>query len=318
MMTKTYVRRGLALVVIACFAVMGAATAGNDEGGGDDESSQAASAALSELQTHLSSGSTYGEGPDGEFIAQAVRAVLAPGDGVAVRVVEGAPRKITVLVRYRTTDGYESLADISQSERNEELDRILQAIDVKYEGGADEIGLGIRGSFVYGAIAVRKPGQAVEYHSGTIVSTDVLDPMLIAEPGTPAPRALTLNQPVSGSILSFPIPQPYYTFTLAEPKGVRVRVTTDKPRESAPIPIVCAGVTRAGQCSVEDELEDEMHPEELVAEAVAAEEAAEGATFIEDYFSLQAGTYTVILFRNDCAGAEPCATDGANFTLTVL
>ncbi|MCB9615567.1 MAG: hypothetical protein H6722_24310, partial [Sandaracinus sp.] len=117
-----------------------------------------ANAALRALEAHLDRGESYAEGPDAELIAAAARDAVAPGDGVAVKVVPGTPRHVTVLVRYRSTGGYENLREIDQTARNEELDRILASIDEGYQAGADVIGVAIRGPMAYGAIAVRRPG----------------------------------------------------------------------------------------------------------------------------------------------------------------
>jgi hypothetical protein len=329
---RSLARRTLSVLVISLFAVLGAATskapeegegAGEPTGSAPAQGEQARSAALQALEAHLASGETYGEGPDAQVIAAAAREALAPGDGVAVKVVPGAPRHITVLVRYRSDGGYENLREISQSERDRELDRILDAVDGGYEAGADVIGLAIRGPFAYGAIAVRRPGQSVEYHTGTVISTSPLDPILTAAPGEEPARTIAPGAPaIEGRLQPAPYPQPSYHLTLSEPRAVRVQLRSTRPEAQAPIVLLCRGGLRASQCeeSVVVEPTDNVPEDVLDQQAQWVEQAeARGHTFHEDVYRLPAGTYTVGVFRNECPESQPaCPAATADYDLRLF
>lgn len=318
-------RRVASIAVLCVFAVLGAAT--SEPEGDDDPSSASASgetasgAGLRALEAHLDARNDHGEGPDGAAIAAAAREALAEGDAVAVRVVPGVPRKIVVLVRYRSEGGYENLRDIPSAQRNEELDRIIDAVDQGYEAGADELAVAIRGSVFYGAIAVRRPGQAVTYQTGSVISTEVLEPMLTATPGPEPTPTLEVGSAVEGQLQPFPMPQPTYGLTLAAPAQVRVRVTSDIDGDGTPIAIVCRGTVRAGACGEEVTLEplEEVSAaieEEQEREAMTAEQA--GRSFDELTYDLPAGTYTVVVYRADCEAEGGCPSDRARYSLRLL
>jgi hypothetical protein len=320
-----HLRRLSTVAALGFFAILGAATAGGEE---DEEGATASaasgeqtSAGLQALEAHLAARENYAEGPDAAMIAEAAREALAPGDALAVRVVPGVPRKIVVLVRYASSGGYENLRDIPSSERNEELDRIVAAIDDAYEAGADELGVAIRGAVFYGAIAVRHPSQPIEYHTGAVISTSVLDPLLTAEPGPEARPTLEVGSRAEGTLAPHPMPQPAYALTLSEARRVRVRLTSNVTGDDSPIAIVCRGTVRAGSCAEDASLEpleelDDATMDDLERAGGEAEEA--GLSFQEDVYDMPAGQFTVIVFRNDCEAEGGCPGDRASYTVQLL
>lgn len=287
------------------------------------EETQATSAALRALEAHLTHGETYGEGPDADVIGAVVRAAVAPGDGVAVKVVPGNPRHVTVLVRYRPTGGYENLRDISQRERNVELDQILDAIDLGYEAGDDVLGVALRGPIAYGAIAVRRPGSPVEYHTGRVIATAPLDVVLTATPGDEPSRVITPGHPpITGRLAPHPRPQPFHHLTLTEPRAIRVQLRSSRPEGEAPFIVLCRGTIRAAQC---DEL-SEVEPTENIPDDVfdqqerwLAQAEARGGFFDEKVYRLPAGPYTLAVFRDECAeGQDECPAATADYDLRLF
>lgn len=322
MRRSNLVRNLASAATVLVFAALGAATSQPSEDDGTPNADAPASDALRALESHLDPRQDYGEGPDGQLIAATARAALAPGDAVAVRVVPGTPRKVVVLVRYRSEGGYQNLREIPSAERNRELDRILEAIDLGYEAGADEIAVAIKGSIFYGAIAVRRPSEAVTYHTGSVISTSVLDPLLTAEAGTDAaPPSLELGSTVEGQLAPLPMPHPAYVLTLSEPRLVRVRITSNIDEENAPFIEVCRGTMRAVACTEEhavaalDEVPDALYDE--IERAMAASRARGDRSFDEAAYRLPAGTYTIPVLRPNC-DLETCPAREARFTLSVL
>lgn len=294
------------LAVLACGGGEGAAPATEEE--------QARSEALRALEAHLGEGTTYGEGPGGEALAAVVRETLAPEDGVAVRIVPGSPRNVVVLVRYRSTGGYEDLRDISVAERNEELDRILEGIDGGYDARAENLAIAIRGAVFYGAVGVRMAGQAMQYHTGSVVSLAVLDPILGAPAGEdPAVPALALGAQVEGTIAAPPAAPATYRLVLAEETLVVTQLVTASS-DTAPFLALCAGEQRWIACGEDQSLQplDEFQNDGLDALA----DRLDGSGRMLDYqaYRLAPGTYTAVVFPN-CDEGAPCATAGTAYTL---
>lgn len=240
-----------------------------------------------------------------------------------MKVVPGAPRHITVLVRYRSNGGYESLREISQAERNRELDRILEGIDLGYAAGADVIGLAIRGPMAYGAIAVRRPGQAVEYHTGRVISTAPLEPMLTAAAAEEPSRSLAPGAPaVVGRLQAAPNPEPFYHVTLSEPRAIRVQFRSSVHGDFAPVALLCRGAIRTAQC--DDALV--VEPTENIPDDVLDQQAewieraeARGQFFGEEIYRLPAGTYTIAVGRVDCPEDQPdCPATTADYDLRLF
>ncbi|MCB9615745.1 MAG: hypothetical protein H6722_25210 [Sandaracinus sp.] len=279
--------------------------------------------ALRALEAHLDRGETYAEGPDAESIAAAARHGLAPGDGVAVKVIPGTPRHVTVLVRYRSTGGYENLREIDQAERNEELDRILGWIDDEYQAGEDVIGVAIRGSMAYGAIAVRRPRSAVVYQTGRVLSSAPLEALLTAPAGEELPRVVTVGgPPIVGRLRPHPHPLPAHVLTLTESRAVRVQMRTTAPLDAMPVALVCRGAMRALACDDEDLVEpiDDLSDRILdrqAEEGAAAE--ARGVLFVEEIYTLAPDTYTLAVFGSECPdGQDACPATLAPYELRIL
>lgn len=295
--------------ILACGGNDGASSAASEE-------QQARSEALRALETHLGESTTYGEGPDAEALAQAVREALAPEDGVAVRVTSGNPRNVTVLVRYRSGGGYEDLREVPVAERNEEIDRIVAAIDESYGARADNLAVAIRGAVFYGAVGVRMANAAIQYHTGSVVSLSVIDPVLTAAAGEDAPvPALTLGAQVQGTVVAPPANPPSYRLELAEDSILVTQLVTPASDESAFVAL-CPGAQRPFLCGEDETLTpiEDFQNDGLDASAERLEEA--GRTLDYQAYRLAAGTYTAVVLSN-CDFEGPCPTAGTAYTLLV-
>lgn len=154
------------------------------------------------LGRQLQEGRHHGEGPGAEAMAIAIRGALEPRDGAAVRVVElppGGPRRRVVALVRLDDDAQEGLADLSEARRQEYLEQILEILDAGFNTGADDVGVGIRGSFFYGAVVTRRVGEPPQFSTGMMVDTRALEELCAAPaapvttvaapapPSTPAP-----------------------------------------------------------------------------------------------------------------------------------
>ena len=305
--------RTKALRLLAAWAILLAIVACGGSGAEPTEEEQARSEALRELESHLAEASTYGEGPGGSELATGLRETLAPGDGVAVRVIPGQPRNVVVLIRYRSTDGYQDLREISVSERNEEIDRIVTQVDQTYGATADNLAVAIRGAVFYGALGVRQAGQAIQYHTGSVVSLSPLDPILTATPGEDAPvPALTLNEQVQGTVVGPPGNPPTYQLELAEETLV-VAQFIGASNDDPPFLAVCSGAHRGRDCNAQSmDPMDDFYNDGL--DALAERTQAAGRLLDYQAYRLAAGTYTFAVLSN-CDWEGPCANDGTAFTL---
>jgi hypothetical protein len=305
--------RGLRLAASA--ALLAAILAcGAGEGATESDEEQASSAALRELGEHLSEGTTYGEGPGGEELARLVRETLAPGDGVAVRIVPGNPRNVTVLVRYSAREGYEELREISVSERNAEIDRIVEGIDGSYGAQADNLAVAIRGAVFYGAVGIRRAGSPIEYHTGSIVNLSVIDPILGATAGQDAPRpALTLGAQIEGTITTpNEIPPTFRLELTAETLFVTQLVTARS--DEAPFLVLCRGEQRPWLCAEDESIQplEEFSNDRL--DELDAELEPRGRMLDYQAYRLPAGVYTAVVVPN-CDADAPCPAAGTSYTL---
>ena len=188
-------RHVLTTLLVLGFAALGAATSSPDEGSSSGSTStgtsESATANLNALEAHLARSQNYGEGPRAQQRAAIVRDMVEPGDAIAVRVTEGTPRRIVVLVRFQDGD-VEGLRDLSARDRRDQLDGILTELDAEGLTEGADVGIGIRGTIFYGAVATRRLGQAVQYDTSAVANTAVLNELLApaapAAPGAaPAP-----------------------------------------------------------------------------------------------------------------------------------
>jgi len=309
-------RRTTALLrIVAAWAALAAILACGGSGANSEpsEEEQARSEALRELEAHLSEGTTYGEGPDGQALAEVVRETLAPGDGVAVRVIPGNPRNTVVLIRYRSTDGYEDLRDIPQSERNEEIDRILGGVDNGYGARGDNLAIAIRGALFYGALGVRMAGGELEYHTGSVVSLSPLDPLLTATAGQDAHPPLTISEQVEGSIVGPDGEPPTYTLTVAEEGLFVTQLVTNRYPDETPFLVICPGVHPGVLCaSNEVEAVEGFYNDGL--DELASRVSSSGRHLAYEAYRLMPGDYTVSILPN-CDDEGGCSPAGTPFTL---
>ncbi|MCB9591394.1 MAG: hypothetical protein H6719_01570 [Sandaracinaceae bacterium] len=294
------------LAILAC---------GSGQSAEPTEEEQARSEALRTLESHLTEGQTYGEGPGGTELANLVRETVAPEDGVAVRIVPGNPRNVVVLIRYRSGGGYEDLREISVSERNEEIDRIVENIDGGYGARGENLAVAIRGSVFYGAVGVRQAGQAMQYHTGSVVSLSVIDPILTATPGEDVPvPTLALGAQVEGTVVGPPGNPPTYRLVLAQPSTVVTQLVTTQVEDGGPFMALCAGEQRGLICGDDPAIEplDDFQSDNL--DDLADRVDGQGREL--DYFAyrLAAGTYTVVVYSN-CDDEGPCPANGTAYTL---
>lgn len=299
--------------MIAAWAILAAIVACGGSGAEEDEESQARSEALRELEAHLSTGQTYGEGPDGQEIAAAVRETVAPGDGVAVRVIPGQPRHVVVLVQYRADGNYQNLREIEQSERNAEINRIVNAIDHGYGAQQDVLGVAIRGAIFYGALGVRQPGAPMQYHTGSVVSLSPLDPVLTATPGEDvvAPP-ISLGTQVEGTVGGLDA-LTSYRLEITEPTTLVTQFVTPERDDNMPSLIVCAGAHRPLACG-DDWLEEVSGFYNDGLDDLAERLSARGMDMNYDAYRVEPGVYTLAVLPN-CDFDEPCSTVGRSFTL---
>lgn len=291
-------RRALTLLVIAAFAVLGTATAGGGDqagagGGGGNE-------AVSAMESHFGRGQAWGEGPEAQEMAQVLLSDLEPGDSVAVRVIDGTPRRVVALVKYADSQT-EGLADLTDATRREHLDGLMLDLDSIYETGDAHVGIGIRGTLFYGAVITRQPGQAPQYQVGTVVSTDPIEAILDA-PATPPtpPRAIALGETVSGQLAPEPAPMPRFLLTLAAPTRLMTNVVSPGfTGDDAPFAMICRGAVRMPACEtgmVEPGFDDAGNP----------------------VYQLAAGPYSVfVVSGDDCGGAPGCPQATAAYQLTL-
>jgi hypothetical protein len=275
---------------------------------------QARSGALRELEAHLTEGSTYGDGPDGVELARIVRDTLAPGDGVAVRIIPGVPRNVVVLVRYRSTHGYEDLREISVRERNAEIDRIVAAIDDGYGAETDNLAVAIRGALFYGAVGVRRAGTAMEYHTGSVVSLSTIDPILGATPGADAPvPALAVGTQLEGTIVGPGGTPPSYRIELTE-ETVFVTQLATVATDDGPFLTLCRGAKRPWICADDESLVpiDDFQNDGL--DDLAAELLQSGRMLDYQAYRLAPGIYTAVVVPN-CDPGAPCPAEGTPYTL---
>jgi hypothetical protein len=142
----------------------------------------------------MSAGEDYAEGPQAAAIARLVRETVEPGDAVGVKVIEGAPPHIVVLVHF-SDDEVEGLRDLGAGRRREYIDAILETIDAEGYSDGCSVGVGIRGRIFYGAVGVRRLGQETEYDLAAVAQTAALDALFtpstapVAAPTPPSPAA---------------------------------------------------------------------------------------------------------------------------------
>lgn len=309
-------RRTTALLrLVAAWAALAAILACGGSGANREptEEEQARSEALRGLEAHLSEATTYGEGPDGQALADAVRHTLAPGDGVAVRVIPGTPRNTVVLVRYRSTDGYQDLREIPQADRNGEIDRILEAIDHRYSGQGDNLAIGIRGALFYGALGVRMAGRQVEYHTGSVVSLSPLDPLLTATPGPDATTPLVLSEQVEGTVVGPDGAPPTYNLNVEQEGLYVVQTVTNRYPDGSPFMVLCRGNHPGMLCEANEVEEIDGFFNDGLDE-LSARVSSTGRRMHYQAYRLVPGVYTVGMLPN-CDWEGPCAAAGTPFTL---
>lgn len=292
-----FARRALTVLVVAAFAALGTATAGGgDQGAGGGGSNDG----VSEMESHFGYGVAWGEGPEAQEMAQTLLSDLEAGDSVAVRVIDGTPRRVVALVKYGDAQT-EGLADLDDATRRQHLDGLMSDLDGIFETADANVGIGIRGSLFYGAVISRQPGQAPQYQVGAIVGTDALEAILDA-PATPPtpPPALTLGQTVSGQLAPDPAPVPRYLLTL--PAATRLMTNVVSPGltgEQAPFAVICPGTVRLTACEstmLEPGFDEQGNP----------------------VYQLAPGNYSVfVIAGDDCGGTPVCPAAQASFQLTL-
>jgi hypothetical protein len=266
----------------------------------DDPASQGSSASLRALESRIDCRTGYGEGPDAEGIARALHDTV--GGCIAVRVVPGVPRRIVVLIEAEGGRGA--------------LDDAMTTIDNVYGAGDAELGVAIKSPVAYEAIAIRQPDRAARYDRPHAA----LEPLLTRRPGPEPSSVITIGATIEGAIPPYPRPQPAYHLTLDERHLVRVRLTSDR-LEDGPVAAVCGGHRRAGACDedVVFEPRDDVGPGLLAEQAAAeAEATTAGRSFVEEVYELNAGLYTIGVFRTECGEDGRCGSDRAQFTLRLL
>lgn len=303
----------LLMAILACGGSDATSTQ-SQAGSGPADEEQARSQALQALEAHLGEGSTYGEGPGGAELAAIVREALAPADGVAVRIVPGAPRNVVVLVRYRSTEEVEDLRDIEIERRNEEIDRIVTQIDANYGALGDNLAVAIRGAIFYGAIGVRRANQPMQYHTGSAVRLSVIDPILTAPPGTDAPMpALVLGTQVEGTVEAPPAAPAAYRLELSEPTLVVTQLITIESGE-APFVTLCRGEQRPWICADDESLQPVEFFQNDSLDELAYELEGTGRQLSYAAYRLAPGIYTAVVPPN-CEWDGQCANAGTRFTL---
>jgi hypothetical protein len=157
-------RHALAVLVIALFAILGAATSA--------PSSEPATP-LSSFHEHLSAGRAYAEGPQAQVIADGVLARLS-GDAdlspaVGVRVAAGQERSIVVVV-YFTEGEYDFFLGLKTNGREREvaalrdqLDSILASVDASSSARGDRLLIAMRTRSGYRSFLFRRPGEQPSY-----------------------------------------------------------------------------------------------------------------------------------------------------------
>ena len=307
-------RRALRLAASAATLLAIVACGSAEPGAGPNEAEQARSDALRALEAHLGERVTYGEGPDAEALAREVREALAPEDGVAVRIVPGDPRSVVVLVRYRSTGGYQDLREISVPERNEEIDRIVDAIDQSYGARSERLAVAIRGTVFYGAVGVREPGQPMQYHTGSVVNLAVIDPILTATPAEDPPiPAFALGAQIEGTVPNARGPFPSHQLTLSEETLVVTQLVAADTRD-APFVSICRTLTRPTLCAEPDVIEPVDGFQNDGLDELAERLAGSGRALDYDAYRLPAGTYAVAVLPN-CDSVDSCSSAGTRYTL---
>jgi hypothetical protein len=292
-------RRALSVLVIGAFAVLGTATAGGGDqaaGGGGGGSNDAVSA----MESHFGRGQAWGEGPEAQEMAQTLLSDLEPGDSVAVRVIDGTPRRVIALVKYADSQT-EGLADLDDGTRRQHLDGLMSDLDAIYDTGDASVGIGIRGTLFYGAVMTRQPAQAAQYQVGAIVNTDAIEAILDA-PATPPtpPPSIAIGETISGQLAPDPAPIPRYLLTVAAPTNVMPNVVSPGlTGEQVPFAMLCRGAVRF-----------------LACEEAGVEPGFDDAGNM--IYELAPGTYSVfVVSGDDCDGAPVCPPASAAYQLTL-
>ncbi len=295
-----WLRHLTTLLVIAAFAALGAGTTGSDEDGGDESSEEnnPGAAARRDLESHLSNGQAYGDGPGGAQIASSMREMLDQemGDALAVRVVPGNPERIVALLRLR------DLRDFSDSDRQEWLDSFGETIRDGFGATDSHIVVGIRGNVFFGAVAVMTPtATAWDVETGTVVSTTAIDDALGA---TAAPAAPTdPRQDVYGEIQASDPPyqgeyasRPADRISVTVPAGQNVTVTMNSPILDPYLYVL----DPAGEVVAENDDHDNLNSRVDFVPAAAGAYTVVATTF-------EAGDTGAYVIRTRVGGAAPPA-----------
>ncbi len=293
---RVALRRISTVLVIGAFAALGTATAG----GGEQGAAGGTNDGISAMESHFSRGQAWGEGPEAQEMAQTLLSDLEPGDSVAVRVIDGTPRRVVALVKYADSQ-YEGLADLDDATRRQHLDGLMLDLDALYGAGDANVGIGIRGTLFYGGVITRQPGQPAQHQVGAIVSTDAIESILDA-PATPPtpPPAIAIGETVSGQLAPDPAPMPRYLLTLAAPTNLMTNVVAPGIiGEQVPFAVICRGAVRLPAC-----FESPLDPE--------FDEAG------NPVYQLAPGPYSVFIVPgDDCDGAPICPPAQAAYQLTL-
>lgn len=200
------------------------------------------------FEQNITPGAEHCEGPMSLEIARALRDVIAPQDGIGVRVVPGHTTRILVIVEFTDRD-HRSLRSLSVDERREQLDAILAVLDEDFETQADEVAIALRGSMLYGAILLRGPRGAPTYDIQRAARAEVLDPFLLATPDEePSLPELTLTGEALVTSTRLP-PDARTRFVLHVPERTRVGLlfsVTDHQQRHGLDYTVSPGIHRRG------------------------------------------------------------------------
>ncbi|MCB9601716.1 MAG: hypothetical protein H6720_15435 [Sandaracinus sp.] len=170
---------------------------------------------------------------------------------------------------------------------------------------------------------MRRPGAAVVYQTGRVLSSAPLAALSAAPPGEEPARTITLGGPPTlGRLQLHPLPSPTHQITLTEAHALRVQMRTSVSEDAMPGVLVCRGAVRAMGCSDANLVEptDDLSDRVLDRQARESEEAeGRGLVFYEEVYPLAPGTYTLAVFGSECPdGQDACPATLAPYDLRVL
>lgn len=264
---------------------------------------------LDQVEAALAPGRRIARGSDAALIHPEALGVSAV-DSLAVRIIEGSPRALTVIHRHEQSHDDRELQEIVASGDGEVYIANEMQDDVVVAFHDDDAGFRILGR--------RRPGQPIRFQHDAHAIRMTLERHLSREPG---PRVrlptLTLGEREVGRLAGPPNRPTAYRLELTQPRQVLVHF--ELPTGVEAFVVLCHGELNPLACVDRGGLEPaDIEDSDTVAAIVRREVALEDqgrATFTERH-RLRAGTTTLVI-EPDCSYGAQCRYHGADFSIVV-